>query len=357
MPRPGKSNDLLRQLEARLQGMSPGERFPPVRQLMREYRLSQSPVQEALDRLVAQGRLDREPGRGMYVRGEAPLRRSLAMLSPEWPSAAIHEAAQLVERQGAERGYLVRRSTYSVHENVYAKLRSIRADGVVIDPVGSGDIAPEQQALLLNSPLPVVMIRSRFHCQQLNWVSGHDAMIGMMAASHLRERGHQRVGILISEPLVPTIREIVEGFIHQARQGGREPTIIDCRTQIGTYGPAVAYRCMQEWLATHRLDFSALFVTGDETVLAAYKAFGEWGIRVPDQVSVMGFGNLPAGALYTPALSTIHTPIADIVSGALDLLDEWFASGKNPQRQINIYPRVVERESIRSLTPTAAVAV
>jgi len=123
-------------------------------------------------------------------------------------------------------------------------------------------------------------------------------------------------------------------------------TEIDCETLPGTYAPAVAYGCLQAWLEAHSIDFDAIFVTGDDSALAVYKALGEREVRLPEQVSVLGMGNSQAGALYTPALSSVHTDISALTEAAVGILDDWLATGRNPERQANIYPEIVERESV-----------
>ena len=83
---------------------------------------------------------------------------------------------------------------------------------------------------------------------------------------------------------------------------------------------------------------TAIFIGGDLLALEAVAHLGERGIRVPDDVSIVGSSDLPIGALTSPKLSTVHIPLAKMAERATEMLlglienpgrvfaDEWFTT-------------------------------
>ena len=65
---------------------------------------------------------------------------------------------------------------------------------------------------------------------------------------------------------------------------------------------------------------TALFACSDEMALGAYRAAGSLGLRVPDDLSIVGFDDLPESAWVTPALTTVRQPIEEMASAAMRML-------------------------------------
>ena len=110
--------------------------------------------------------------------------------------------------------------------------------------------------------------------------------------------------------------------------------------------PEVGYAAMKTLLAGGE-KFTALFAFNDISAIGAIRALDEMGLRVPHDVSVMGFDDIYAAAYHNPALTTIHQPLFEMGRlSARTLLDRLSANGKSSAPQtLNVEPELVVRRS------------
>ena len=342
-----KSEELLQTLQTRVRVMNHGDRFPSVRQLMKEYGVSQFTVAPALTLLEEAGIIRREVGRGTFVfRPTQVIPKRIAILFPEWPSAAIQDMAKALESETAARQWTSRKLAYDLASDVFSRLERIDADAIILDPPNPGEITPKQLEALAQCRVPVVLVRSDIPLSSINCVCGNNSAAGIVAANYLMRNGHHNIGILISEPHVSTSTELVDSFCNSVRAGGAELTVIDCQTRSGEDSVRSAYVKLKHWLTVNPLMFSALFVVSDESTLGAYKALAEHGIAVPEQLSVMGFGNASTSEFYHPGLTTIDTDYQEMARAALDIAVDQMECPENSGQNYKVSPRVVERKSV-----------
>jgi DNA-binding LacI/PurR family transcriptional regulator len=90
---------------------------------------------------------------------------------------------------------------------------------------------------------------------------------------------------------------------------------------------------------------TAVFVANDQMALGVLRALAEAGIRVPDEVSVVGFDDVPEAAYFTPPLTTVRQDFDAVGVQALKLLLEQMADGGATERHVVVEPRLVVRES------------
>ncbi|MFA9379838.1 MAG: substrate-binding domain-containing protein, partial [Acetanaerobacterium sp.] len=92
-------------------------------------------------------------------------------------------------------------------------------------------------------------------------------------------------------------------------------------TRCGDVIDEVGYRYTQE-LIREGADFTAIFAFSDEMAIGAINALYDNGLRVPEDISVLGFDDLPIAMRIRPALTTIHQPLHEIVSRTLDVFTD-----------------------------------
>ena len=89
-------------------------------------------------------------------------------------------------------------------------------------------------------------------------------------------------------------------------------------------------------LLESKVHFSALFAANDQTAYGAIKALHDHGVRVPEDVSVIGFDDLPTSQYFTPALTTLRQPIEEVgaicAESILNLLSGYKPSGRENDR-------------------------
>jgi DNA-binding LacI/PurR family transcriptional regulator len=92
-------------------------------------------------------------------------------------------------------------------------------------------------------------------------------------------------------------------------------------------------------------EVTAVFVANDQMALGVLRALVEAGIRVPDQVSVVGFDDVPESAYFTPPLTTVRQDFDEVGRLALKLLLDQLADGSAEERHVVVEPRLVVRQS------------
>jgi len=135
-----------------------------------------------------------------------------------------------------------------------------------------------------------------------------------LATRHLVDRGHRDI-VHVSGPLTWTeARARRAGYI-EVMQAARLPVLADLE---GDWSPGRGYEIGRE-LARHK-DFSAVFVANDQMAIGILHAFAEAGIAVPDDVSLVGFDDVPEAAYLNPALSTVRQDFHAVGQRAIELL-------------------------------------
>jgi len=122
---------------------------------------------------------------------------------------------------------------------------------------------------------------------------------------------------------------------------------LDKDSRLLAYGQHIysgGYRAMQEILASG-VEFSAVMASNDESALGAMNALKEAGLRIPDDVAVIGFDNRLEGATHEPTLSSIHVPLFDIGYHAVELLLKRIKGGTAVSETVKVETRLVSRQS------------
>jgi DNA-binding LacI/PurR family transcriptional regulator len=199
---------------------------------------------------------------------------------------------------------------------------------------------------IVHSPLPVSIIDYRLDGPNVGFV-GTDSSKGIRAAMDwLVACGHDRIAFIggpEASPVAVLREQTYRDFLRElgpphAAEVGR-----------GDFSRMSGYRCALEIMDRGHMP-TAVLAANDFMALGAIKAFKEHGLRVPADVSVMGYDNAAVSEYADPALTTIgqdtETIGARAVGFIIDRLDQ-----RESERLMNIAPRLIVRESVRLLLP------
>jgi DNA-binding LacI/PurR family transcriptional regulator len=161
---------------------------------------------------------------------------------------------------------------------------------------------------------------------------------GVMATRHLLELGHRTVGHISGPSDWRQAADRHAGFLEAVRQAGLEPgPVVE-----GDWSPRAGYRAAQRILGENP-STTALFVANDQMAMGAMRALTEAGRRVPDDVSVVGFDDIPEASFAQPPLTTIRQDFAALGREAVRLVIGAIAGEDLPSTLVP--PRLVTRES------------
>ncbi|MDX3228016.1 LacI family DNA-binding transcriptional regulator [Streptomyces sp. ME19-01-6] len=148
-------------------------------------------------------------------------------------------------------------------------------------------------------------------------VVDYDNEAGAFAmTTHLLSAGHRRIAYLARVPGLSTSTQRISGFTRAHELMGLSPDpalILD-----GRFTRAHGYRAARELLASGA-EFSAVFAGTDMVAAGALQALREGGLRVPEDVSVAGYDDIPVAIDVYPALTTVHVPHEELGRTAVRL--------------------------------------
>ncbi len=166
------------------------------------------------------------------------------------------------------------------------------------------------------------------------------------AVRHLLDLGHRRVAMLKGRPDLESARLHEQGYRQAMESAG--VAVDEDLVQLGDYNPAVAIGPVRRLLTSANRP-TAIFAASDACALAAIDVATELGIRVPDDVSVVGFDNIPGSALSSPSLTTVDQSIRGMGRQAAAMLVS-LVRGEAIGDNLAVLPtRLVVRQSTRAV--------
>jgi LacI family transcriptional regulator, galactose operon repressor len=166
-----------------------------------------------------------------------------------------------------------------------------------------------------------------------------------LALRHLVSLGHRDIAVMRGNPASSDAEERWQAICEAARSLGI-PIRPELAVQIDVddSSPHLGYPYAKELLDRKRR-FTALFAYNDVAAIGAIRAFQEAGLHVPQDVSVVGFDDIPGAAFHFPSLTTVRQPLRRMGEIAAQMLLERIEGRKDYPRQIAVEPELVIRES------------
>ncbi len=199
-------------------------------------------------------------------------------------------------------------------------------------------------------PVPVVAVAGHTRVEGItNLVLDHD-QAAELALNHLYELGHREVAFMHGHPFSSDTADRWRSTVNTARKLGlaiKAELVIQLERDSIT--PDLVYPAVQQLLANKKR-FTALVSFNDTAAIGAIHALQDAGLRVPADVSVIGFDDIRAAGFISPGLTTVRQPLRQMGWMASEYLLARLQGVEKFREQIVIYPELVVRES------TAAVA-
>jgi DNA-binding LacI/PurR family transcriptional regulator len=346
--------------------LQPGEALPSERGLQQELGLSRATVRQALGALIQAGLLQSVPGTSTFVSERPePTRRGMVGLIvgsvnfhffyPQLAGAFSHRL-----RQG---GYGMVMSLHNDHsETLDAVVEDLLAQGVVglaVTPPRYGSV-DQLAAQLMQRGVPLVMIGRRGH-GAVDCVASDNEQIGYSATSRLIECGHRTIAHLGFLDY-STGADRAAGYRRAMTEAGLTPHVVELASRPEPAAPAgapaehlsepAAEAALALWGAG-AIHPTAAFCFNDIVTMAVYKTLRGRGLRIPEDISLVGVDNLPTVRHFEVPLATFALPSEEIGRLAADLLLRRL-SGENPAPRVHLLTaRPIPGASISALAPTS----
>ena len=169
-----------------------------------------------------------------------------------------------------------------------------------------------------------------------NWQGAYDA------TSYLIELGHQRIGFITGALDIGCSLDRLEGYkaALKEHQLPFDPELV----QEGDFLQPRAYACTNELLSlTNRP--TAIFASNDISAFGAMEAVREYGLRMPEDISIIGFDDIPQASNVHPALTTVRQPLEEMGRKATQMLLQYLSSAKTEVEKVQLPTKLIIRES------------
>ena len=199
---------------------------------------------------------------------------------------------------------------------------------------------------VLEAPsLPMVAVAGHQKTKGVTNVVLDHVQAATLALTHLATLGHKRIAFMRGNPLSSDSTDRWRAICEVAqRMGVTIDPELTVQIDIDDPTPQLGYPFAKQLLARKK-PFTALFAYNDISAIGAIRALQEQGFRVPQDVSVMGFDDIPGAAFNTPTLTTVRQPLARMGQVAAQTLLERIAGRDDYPPEIAIEPELVVRES------------
>lgn len=270
--------------------------------------------------------------------------RTIGMLITASTNPFYSELVRGVERSCFERGYsLVLCNTEGDEQRMNRNLETLmqkRVDGLLLLCTETHQPSPE---IVQRYPsIPTVMMDWAPFDGDSDLIQDNSLLGGDMATQYLIDKGYQRIAC-IAGPLDKTPSRLrLEGYQRAMARAGMavdDGYIITSDFEFG--GGLTAMRALLALPQPPR----AVFVGNDAMAVGAYQALYQAGLRIPQDVAVVGYDDIELARYMTPPLTTVHQPKDELGELAIDVLIHRMAQPGQAQQRVQLTPELVVRGS------------
>ncbi len=210
-------------------------------------------------------------------------------------------------------------------------------DGILVQ---SGQVGDQLIERLVNSSVPLVIVGRPVHIDKVSYIDVDNANAACNAVSHLIRLGRKRVGT-ITGPMNTTVGiDRQAGYVRALTERGL--MVDDSLIAEGDFTEAGAYYAMQRLMPAKP---DAVFAASDTMALGTMRAVREAGLRIPEDIALVGFDDLPLAALSDPPLTTVRQPVSQFGLKAVEILIDLVENGIEPARRFIMDTELVVRDS------------
>ncbi|MDX8467772.1 substrate-binding domain-containing protein [Mesorhizobium sp. VK23B] len=276
-------------------------------------------------------------------RGET---KTIGLLLPDNSNPFFASVARQIEDAGFVAGYTVilcnSDGSAEKEERYLSVLMAKQIDGLIF--AGSSDHA--RVFASLSTAVPAVLLDREIHSVHVDSVLVDHDHGGYLAGRYLVGLGHKRIGVIGGPRDSSSSPARLRGFTRALEEAGlalSPSSVVDSDYHFA------GGRLAMERLMEQAPEITAVFACNDLMAMGAITALRSRGLRVPDDMSLVGFDDIPYAVTTWPPLTTIAQPVEKIGTRAVSLLLERVGEPTAPSRREVLAPVLVERESCAAL--------
>ena len=213
-------------------------------------------------------------------------------------------------------------------------------DGILLQTGRMGDKLIDR---LVNSDIPMVVVGRPFKDNGVSYIDVDNVKATYQAVDHLIQLGYKRIGTITGLMNSTAGIDRKEGYLRVISEHGLE---MDERLIAeGDFSEQSGYKAMEKLLPAKP---DAVFAASDTMAIGAIRFAREMGLRVPEDLAVIGFDDLPIASLSDFQLTTVRQPIVQFGAKAVETLIDLIENGIKPSRRIIMDTELIIRDSCGS---------
>ncbi len=279
--------------------------------------------------------------------GRRPATGLIGLLVPDLENPIFPAMAQAMEERATEAGYasiLCNTTAAAFREVDYVHMLLDRgADGMIFISCEMTNLSGDHDhyARLVEEGARIVFVNGALNTLNVPSVGVDERLAGECATQHLIDLGHRRIGYVAgADHYLPT-RQKAAGRESALRAAGLEPDGLVAHGSFTVDGGRAALRN----LLVSEAPPTGVICSSDLMAIGVLQEVAEKGLRVPDDLSVVGFDGIDATSWTNPTLTTVEQPIDEIAETAVNALQSLIADPGKPLPDSFFRPRLRERES------------
>lgn len=339
------------------------EKLPSGKFLAEEFSANIKTVDKAIKSLEEDGVLQRSKGKGTFILSESEKKTArqqksssimIGVISPlpeqmkdSWLSSTLTGIQAVIERSGMNivlKGYQFH-SGLEGEKAALASLLQCGISGLIAYPfISNGGLT--NQAIYRKLDIPLVFFDRYLENLDTDFAGVDHYEVGRAAADFLIRRGHRKIAHIAPSGNIRNTEDRIRGFTDALEEAGI-PVPGDCFVRTESYEDADAIRSFLK--KTVKASATAVFASHDGYALAVYAAARELGINIPDDLSLIGFGNASASEMLN--ITSIDQALAPTGRSAAEMLVSRLEDTVSKNKVIHkVLPiKVIDRASVKNL--------
>lgn len=325
------------------------DRILSENELSKKYNISRMSARQAITNLVNRKLLYRIAGKGTFVAAveEGEEKSIIALVLNNMANPFFAQLAKAVQKKALQSGYDV---IYYANDNLLDESKSVdiiikrRIAGVILVP--SQENGEENIIKKIDSEkIPFVYLNKKVKHPESDSVTVSNKDGARQVMEHLYALGHRRIGFIAASPYSSAIAERLEEFNSFMKKHRLSES---AKVQIsGLLNEKGGYEAGKIILSSSNR-VTAIFCANDIVAIGALRAVTELGLKVPKDLSIVGYDDISSAEYLSPSLTTISQPLETMAGAAVDILIKKINErGNNSWRRKDLIfpPKLIIRES------------
>lgn len=329
-----------------------GDQVSPEEKIAERHGVSLGTVRQAMAELVNEGLIYKEQGKGTFIAEKKKKKTfDIGLLLTDIGNPFFSQVARSIQGKAHLLKYSV--IYYNTNDQLLRETESIdmlikrQVDGVILVPVLKNGEERLIQKLREND-IPFVFLDRYLNKPASDYIIIDNLSGVRQAMEYLISLGHKRIGCISAQPYTWTSKQRVRACKKIVREKAlaTENSLVQISNLVDDKG---GYDAANKLLSMKNRP-TAIFATNDIIAIGAYKAAKDKGIRIPQDLSLVGFDDIEASSHLEVPLTTIFQPIDKMGEIAIKILVEKSEKKDSEKLQkIVLEPKLVIRESCRKI--------